>query len=109
MTTEQKVQIGKLRRENCGYATIAKILCVSVSSVKSYCQRNGQSLDRRKDRAVQRLWKDHRTNSRKKTKEVLFCCLPADMVEYASARGLPQGGLYIRLYSMWQDFFCLWQ
>lgn len=41
MTAEQKVQIGKLRRENCGYAAIAKILCVSVSSVKSYCQRNG--------------------------------------------------------------------
>lgn len=41
MTTEQKAQIEKLRQENCGYATIAKILCLSVSSVKSYCQRSG--------------------------------------------------------------------
>lgn len=41
MTAEQKAQIEKMRRDNCGYASIAKALGMSLGSVKSYCQRNG--------------------------------------------------------------------
>jgi len=40
MTNEQKLQITKLRKNKYGYAKIAKTLNLSVSSVKSYCQRN---------------------------------------------------------------------
>ena len=41
MTTEQKTKICALRCKNHGYAAIAKLLRLSVSSVKAYCQRHG--------------------------------------------------------------------
>lgn len=40
MTEEQKNRIRELRGKKCGYSAIAKTLGVTVSSVKSYCQRN---------------------------------------------------------------------
>lgn len=46
MTTEQKTKIAELRRENFGYAAIAKSLGLSVSSVKAYCQRHGMAGNR---------------------------------------------------------------
>ena len=41
MTDEQKKSVRKLRAENQSYVTIARELGVSVSAVKSFCQRNG--------------------------------------------------------------------
>lgn len=41
MTNEQKSQIRKLRGESQSYSQIAKVLGVTLSSVKGYCQRNG--------------------------------------------------------------------
>ncbi len=49
MTTEQKEHIKELRYANCGYATIAKSLGLSVSSVKAYCQRNNLAGNRSDD------------------------------------------------------------
>ena len=41
MTTEQKDRIVQLRASGKGYKRIAESLGISVSTVKSYCQRNG--------------------------------------------------------------------
>lgn len=41
MTTEQKDRIAQLRVSGKGYKRIAESLGISVSTVKSYCQRNG--------------------------------------------------------------------
>lgn len=41
MTPDQKLQIRKLRHENCSYSNIASALGVTLSAVKGYCQRNG--------------------------------------------------------------------
>ena len=41
VTNEQKLQIRKLRKENCSYSNIASTLGVTLSAVKGYCQRNG--------------------------------------------------------------------
>lgn len=41
MTSDQKLQIRKLRQENCSYSNIASALGVTLSAVKGYCQRNG--------------------------------------------------------------------
>lgn len=41
MTTEQKDRIAQLRASGKGYKRIAESLGISVSTVKSYCQRNG--------------------------------------------------------------------
>lgn len=40
MTTEQKDRIAQLRTSGEGYKRIAEVLGISVSTVKSYCQRN---------------------------------------------------------------------
>ena len=40
MTQEQKLKITEFRKNRYGYSKIAKMLNISVSSVKSYCQRN---------------------------------------------------------------------
>ena len=41
MTKEQKDRIAQLRASGEGYKRIAESLGISVSTVKSYCQRNG--------------------------------------------------------------------
>ena len=41
MTIEQKEQIAQLRASGEGYKRIADLLGISVSTVKSFCQRNG--------------------------------------------------------------------
>ena len=41
MTSEQKLQIRKLRQDNQSYSAIASALGVTLSAVKGYCQRNG--------------------------------------------------------------------
>ena len=41
MTTEQKDRVTQLRAEGKGYKRIGEMLGISVSTVKSYCQRNG--------------------------------------------------------------------
>ena len=41
MTTEQKDRIAQLRASGKGYKRIAESLGISVSTIKSYCQRNG--------------------------------------------------------------------
>lgn len=39
MTEEQKVQTTRMRKEGRGYAAIARTLCISENTVKSFCRR----------------------------------------------------------------------
>ena len=41
MTDEQRQQIIQLRKEGCGYTSIAKGLGISRDTVRSFCRRNG--------------------------------------------------------------------
>ena len=40
MTQEQKKQITEMRKQNLGYAYIAKELDISLNTVKAFCRRN---------------------------------------------------------------------
>lgn len=40
MTNGEKMQIAQLRGQEMGYTQIARVLGMSVNTVKSYCQRN---------------------------------------------------------------------
>ena len=40
MTQEQKRQITEMRKQNLGYAYIAKELDISLNTVKAFCRRN---------------------------------------------------------------------
>ena len=40
MTQEQKKQIAEMRKQNLGYAYIAKELDLSLNTVKAFCRRN---------------------------------------------------------------------
>lgn len=41
MTEQQKITIRNLREQNFSYIAIARAMSLTVSTVKSYCQRNG--------------------------------------------------------------------
>ena len=46
MTLEQKNQIAQMRKQNLGYASIAKEMGLSVNTIKAYCRRNDLSGNR---------------------------------------------------------------
>lgn len=39
MTTDQKNQIAEMRKRGCTYASIAEMLSISESTIKTYCRR----------------------------------------------------------------------
>ena len=47
MTEQQKNMIHNLREQNFSYVAIAKAMILTVSTVKSYCQRNGLAGNRK--------------------------------------------------------------
>ena len=47
MTEQQKITIRNLREQNFSYIAIARAMSLTVSTVKSYCQRNGLAGNRK--------------------------------------------------------------
>ena len=45
MTEKEKIKIAKLRSDGYGYTRIASLLGLSENTVKSYCRRNGLTVD----------------------------------------------------------------